>query len=84
MMTRTVRRAAKRSPGKLLDDNANLEVHADYNIDCEIVSLISSLAKTLCEIKHYQKFTELLISRLLFQCVIRKICVDVSMISDMR
>src|SRR5438034_9109868 len=84
MMTRMMRRVAKRSPEKLLDDDANLKVCADYNIDCEIVSLISSLAKTLHEIKHYQKSAELLISRLPFQCVIREICVNVSMISDMR
>ena len=51
-------RAAKRSPGKLLDDDANLEVRADYNIDCEIVSLIPSLAKALREIiKSPQNFS---------------------------
>ena len=38
---------------KLLSNNSNLKVHADYNIDYEIVLLISALAKTLCEIKHY-------------------------------
>ena len=79
-----MRRMIKKFSEKLLNNNANLKVHADYNINYEIVSLISSLTKTLHEIKYYQKFAELLISRLLFQCVIREICVNVSMISDMR
>src|SRR5436189_3350789 len=84
MMKRMMRRAEKEFSRKLLSNNSNLKVHADYNIDCEIVSLISALAKTLCKIKHYQKFAEFLISRLSFQHVIKKICVNVSMISDIR
>jgi len=83
-MGRVMEKTEKESPRKLLSNNSNLEVHADYNIDYEIVSLISALAKTLCEIKHYQKFTELLIPRLSFQHVIKKICVNISIISDMR
>src|SRR5438046_3318150 len=77
-------RAEKESPRKLLSNNSNLKVHADYNIDCEIVSLIPALAKTLHKIKHYQKFAELLIPRLPFQHVIKEICVDVSRVPDMR
>ena len=65
-MTRIMKKAAKKFSEKLLDDDANLKVHADYNIDYEIVSLISFLTKTLCKIKCYQKFTEFLISRLFF------------------
>ena len=84
MMTRMMKKIAKKSSKKLLDNNANLKVCTNYNIDCEIISLISSLIKTLYEIKHYQKFAEFLISRLFFQCVIREICVNVLMISDMR
>jgi len=61
-----MKRVKKESSRKLLSNNLNLKVHADYNIDCEIVSLISALAKTLYKIKCYQKFTEFLISRLLF------------------
>ena len=68
----------------MLNNNSNLKVHANYNINYEIVSLISALAKTLHEIKHYQKSAEFLISRLSFQHVIKKICINVSMISDMR
>ena len=83
-MTRVVKKMTKRFSEKLLDNNINLKVCANYNIDCEIVSLISALAKTLHKIKHYQKFTELLISRLSFQHVIKKFCVDISMISNMR
>ena len=79
-----MKRMKKKFSRKLLNDNSNLKIHADYNINYEIVSLISALAKTLCEIKCYQKFTKLLISRLSFQHVIKKICVDISMISDMR
>ena len=74
----------KKFSEKLLNNNANLKVHADYNINCEIVSLISSLAKTLHEIKYYQKFTKLLILKLSFQCVIKKIYIDISIISNMR
>ena len=84
MMRRVIRRMKKEFSRKLLSNNSNLKVHADYNIDCEIISLISALAKTLYKIKYYQKFTELLISRLSFQHVIKKICVDVSRISDIR
>ena len=84
MMTRTMRKMTKRFSEKLLNNNVNLKVHADYNINCEIVSLISFLTKTLYKIKCYQKFTEFLISRLFFQHVIREICVNISMISDMR
>ena len=83
-MKKMMKKMKKKFSRKLLNNNSNLKVHADYNIDCEIVSLISALAKTLYKIKHYQKFTELLISRLSFQHVIKKICVDISMISDMR
>ena len=79
-----MRRIKKESSRKLLSNDSNLKVCADYNIDCEIVSLISALAKTLHEIKCYQKFTKLFISRLSFQCVIKKICVNISMISNMR
>ena len=79
-----MRRVKKEFSRKLLNDDSNLKVHADYNIDYEIVSLISALAKILYEIKCYQKSAELLISRLSFQYVIKKICVDVSRISDMR
>ena len=84
IITKMMRRMIKKFSEKLLNNNANLKVHADYNINCEIVSLISSLAKTLHEIKYYQKFTEFLISKLSFQHVIKKICVNISMISDMR
>ena len=84
VMKRMMRRAEKKFSRKLLNNDSNLKVHADYNINCEIVSLISALAKTLYEIKHYQKSAELLISRLSFQCVIKKICIDISRISDMR
>ena len=77
-------RAEKKSPRKLLSDDSNLEVRADYNIDCEIVSLIPALAKALREIKRYQKSTELLIPRLPFQRVVKEICVDISMVPDMR
>ena len=84
MMTRTMKKAAKKFSEKLLNNDTNLKVCANYNIDCEIISLISFLTKTLHEIKYYQKFIELLISRLLFQHVIRKICVNVLMISNMR
>ena len=66
VMKRVMKRAEKKSSRKLLSDDSNLKIHADYNINCEIVSLISALAKTLHEIKCYQKFTELLISRLSF------------------
>ena len=66
MMTRIIKRAAKRFSEKLLNNNANLKVCTDYNINYEIISLISFLAKTLYKIKHYQKFTKFLISRLLF------------------
>ena len=83
-MKRMMRRVKKKFSRKLLNNDLNLKVCTDYNIDCEIVSLISALAKILHEIKCYQKFTELLISRLSFQHVIKKICVDVSMISNMR
>ena len=81
-MKKVMKKAEKKSSRKLLNNNSNLKVHADYNINYEIVSLISSLAKTLCKIKHYQKSAELLISKLLFQHVIRKICVNVLIISD--
>ena len=84
MMKKVIRRAEKEFSRKLLNDDLNLKVHADYNINYEIVSLISFLAKTLCEIKYYQKFTKFLILKLLFQHVIREICVNVLMISDMR
>ena len=84
MMTRMMRKMTKKFSEKLLNNDANLKVCTDYNINCEIVSLILALAKTLHKIKCYQKFTELLISRLSFQHVIKKICVDVSMISNMR
>ena len=84
MMTKMMKKVTKRFSEKLLNDDTNLKIHADYNINCEIVLLISSLIKTLYEIKHYQKFTEFLISRLLFQHVIKKICINISMISDMR
>ena len=83
-MRKIIKRVEKEFSRKLLSNNLNLKVHADYNIDCEIVLLISFLTKTLYEIKYYQKFAELFISRLFFQHVIKKICVDVSMISDMR
>jgi len=52
-MTRMMKRAAKRFSEKLLDDDANLKVCANYNINYEIVSLISSLAKILYKIKCY-------------------------------
>ena len=84
VMKRMMRKMKKKSSRKLLSNNSNLKVHADYNINYEIVSLISALTKTLHEIKCYQKFTEFLISRLSFQHVIKKICVNISMISDMR
>src|SRR6266496_5362107 len=84
VMKKVMRRTEKKFSRKLLNNDSNLKVHANYNIDCEIVSLISALAKTLYKIKCYQKFTELLISRLSFQHVIKKICVNISMISDMR
>ena len=79
-----MRRIKKEFSRKLLNNDLNLKICANYNINCEIVSLISVLAKILHKIKYYQKFTKLLISRLSFQCVIKKICVDISMISDMR
>ena len=66
VMKRVMKKAEKKSSRKLLNDNSNLKIHADYNINCEIVLLISALAKTLYKIKHYQKFTEFLISRLSF------------------
>ena len=50
-MTKMMRRVIKKFSEKLLNNDANLKVHADYNINCEIVSLISSLAKTLCDIQ---------------------------------
>ena len=53
MMKKIMRKAEKKFSRKLLNNDSNLKVCADYNIDCEIVSLISILAKTLCEIKHY-------------------------------
>ena len=81
---RVVGRAEKGFPRKLLSNNSNLEVRADYNIDCEIVSLIPALAKALREIKRYQKSAELLIPRLPFQRVVKEICVDVSRVPDMR
>ena len=83
-MKKVMKKAEKKFSKKLLNNDSNLKVCADYNINCEIVSLISALAKTLCKIKYYQKFTELLISKLSFQCMIKKICVNISMISDMR
>ena len=83
-MKRVMKKAEKKFSRKLLNNNSNLKIHADYNINCEIVSLILALAKTLYEIKHYQKFTEFLISRLSFQHVIKKIYVDVSRILDIR
>ena len=46
-----MRKVTKKSSEKLLNDNVNLKVCTDYNINCEIVSLISFLAKTLYEIK---------------------------------
>ena len=61
-----MRKAEKKFSRKLLNNNSNLKVHADYNINCEIVSLISVLIKILYEIKYYQKFTEFLILKLLF------------------
>src|SRR5947207_13776386 len=79
-----IRKIEKKFSRKLLNNNSNLKIHADYNINCEIISLISVLAKILCEIKCYQKFTKLLILKLSFQCMIKKICVDISMISNMR
>ena len=79
-----MKRMKKKFSRKLLNNNSNLKVCTDYNINCEIVSLISALAKTLCEIKHYQKFTELLIPRLSFQHVIKEICINVSRVPDMR
>ena len=79
-----MKKAEKKFSRKLLNNNSNLKIHADYNINYEIVSLIFALTKTLYKIKHYQKFTKLLISRLLFQHVIKKICVNISIISDMR
>ena len=83
-MKRVMKRAEKKFSRKLLNNDSNLKVHADYNINCEIVLLIFALTKTLCEIKYYQKFTEFLISRLSFQHVIKKICVNISIISNMR
>ena len=84
MMKKMIKKMKKKFSRKLLNNNSNLKVHTNYNINCEIVSLISVLAKTLCEIKYYQKFIKFLISRLSFQCVIKKIYVDISIISDMR
>ena len=84
MMKKMMRKMKKKSSKKLLNNNSNLKIHADYNINCEIVSLILALAKTLYKIKCYQKFTKLLISRLSFQHVIKKICVNILMISNMR
>src|SRR5436190_5649853 len=84
MMKKIIKKTEKKSSRKLLNDDLNLKVHADYNINCEIVSLISALAKTLHEIKYYQKFTKLLILKLSFQCVIKKIYVDISIISNIR
>ena len=78
-----MRRTEKKFSRKLLNNNSNLKVHADYNINYEIVSLISALTKTLYKIKYYQKSAELLISRLSFQHVIKEICVDVSRISGL-
>ena len=83
-MKKVMKRVEKKFSRKLLSNDSNLKVCTDYNIDYEIVSLISALAKILYKIKCYQKFTEFLISRLSFQHVIKKICVDVSMISNMR
>ena len=83
-VTKVMRRAAKRFSEKLLDNNVNLKIHADYNINCEIILLISALAKTLYKIKYYQKFTKFLISKLSFQHVIKKIYINVSRISDLR
>src|SRR5437762_11159718 len=84
MMKKMMKKMKKKSSRKLLSNDSNLKIHADYNINCEIVSLISALAKTLHEIKHYQKFAELLISRLSFQHVIKEICINVSRVPDMR
>ena len=84
VMKKMMKKMKKKFSRKLLSNDSNLKICANYNINCEIVSLISSLTKILCEIKHYQKFAEFLISRLFFQCVIREICVNVLMISDMR
>jgi len=53
MMKRVMKKTEKKSSRKLLNDNSNLKIHADYNINCEIVSLISALIKTLYKIKCY-------------------------------
>ena len=83
-MKKVMKRAEKKSSRKLLSNDSNLKICADYNIDCEIVSLIPALAKALREIKCYQKSAELLIPRLPFQRVVKEICVDVSRVPDMR
>ena len=53
MMKKVMKKAEKKFSRKLLNNDSNLKVHADYNINCKIVSLISALAKTLHKIKHY-------------------------------
>ena len=53
MMIRIIKKVTKRFSEKLLNNDANLKICADYNTNYEIVSLISFLAKTLYKIKHY-------------------------------
>ena len=66
MMKKMMKKIKKKFSRKLLNNNSNLKICTDYNINCEIVLLISILAKILCEIKCYQKFTEFLISDFIF------------------
>ena len=53
VMKKMMKKAEKKFSRKLLSNDSNLKVHADYNINCKIVSLISALTKILCEIKCY-------------------------------
>src|SRR5436189_289425 len=53
VMKKMMKKVKKKFSRKLLNNDSNLKVHADYNINCEIVSLISALAKILHEIKCY-------------------------------
>jgi histone H3/H4 len=70
---------------KLAENNeSNLAVCADYNKDCDIVSLIPVLAKALCEIRQYQKSTEFLILKLPFQHLVKEICTEVTICPDLK
>ena len=52
-MKKMMKKIKKKFSRKLLNNNSNLKICADYNIDYEIVSLISVLVKTLHKIKYY-------------------------------